>query len=225
MLGFLQQIGAQVGAWFYVIAGGLAFAEAAVMVGLVLPGETALLVAGLAAHQQWIGLWPMVGVAVGSAILGDSVGYEIGRRVGPTLRSSRLGRRVSDARWQRADEFMRRYGGRAVLLGRFTAILRALVPGMAGMAGMPYLRAFLPWNFLGAVIWGGGCVLLGYGFSASLAAVGGYLTFGSLALIAVPIAVFIVLRVRGRRRDRTARRESEQPPTADSSKYSDVEPA
>lgn len=203
MLAFLEQLGGQLGAWFYLIAGGLAFGEAAVMVGLVLPGETALVVAGFAAAQGWIALLPMVGVAVGSAALGDSVGYEIGRRLGPTLRASRLGRRVGDGRWARADAFLHRYGGRAVLLGRFTAGLRALTPGMAGMARMPYVSTFLPWNLAGATIWGGGCVLLGYGFSASLAAIGRALTYGPLALIALAAAVLVLLRLR---RHRTRRR-------------------
>ncbi|MGW6281308.1 DedA family protein [Kribbella sp. NPDC055071] len=200
MLGFLQQIGAQLGPWFYVIAGALAFAEAAVMVGLVLPGETALVVAGFAAHQGWISLWPMVAVAVGSAALGDSVGYEVGRRLGPRLRSSALGRRVGDDRWVRADDFLRRYGGRAVLLGRFTAGLRALMPGLAGMARMRYLRTFLPWNVAGAVVWGAGCVLLGYAFSASLTQLDHYITYVPLAVIALAVAVFVVLRRRKKRR-------------------------
>jgi membrane-associated protein len=199
MLGFLQQLGGQLGAWFYVIAGGLACAEAAVMVGLVLPGETALVVAGFAAHQGWIALWPMVAVAVGSAALGDSIGYEAGRRLGPRLRSSRLGRRIGDDRWRRTDDFLQRYGGRAVLLGRFTAGLRALMPGMAGMARMPYLRTFLPWNAAGALVWGAGCVLLGYAFAASLATLANALTYVPLVLIALA-AVVVVLRVRKKRR-------------------------
>jgi len=199
MLGLLQQLGGQLGAWFYLIAGGLAFAEASVMVGLMLPGETALVVAGFAAQQGWIALWPMVAIAVGSAALGDSVGYEVGRRLGPTLRTSRLGRRVGDDRWRRTDAFLRRYGGRAVLLGRFTAVLRALTPGMAGMARMPYLRTFLPWNLAGAAIWGAGCVLLGYAFSASLATIGRVLTYGPLVLIVLAVAVLVLLRLRKNR--------------------------
>jgi membrane protein DedA with SNARE-associated domain len=200
MLGFLQHLGGQLGAWFYVIAGGLACGEAAIMAGLVLPGETALLVAGFAAHQGWIALWPMVAVAIGSAALGDSIGYELGRRLGPRLRSSRLGRRVGDDRWRRTDDFLRRHGGRAVLLGRFTAGLRALTPGMAGMARMPYLRTFLPWNAAGAVVWGAGCVLLGYGFSASLTTLDRTLAYVPLALIALVAAVLVFLRIRKKRR-------------------------
>jgi membrane protein DedA with SNARE-associated domain len=199
MLGFLQQLGGHLGAWLYVIAGGLACAEAAIMAGLVVPGETALLVAGFGAHQGWIALLPMVAVAVVSAALGDSIGYEVGRRIGPRLRSSRLGRRVGDDRWRRADEFLRRYGGRAVLLGRFTAGLRALMPGMAGMAAMPYVRTFLPWNAAGALIWGAGCVLLGYAFAASLATLANVLTYVPLVLLAVAVAI-VVLRIRKKRR-------------------------
>lgn len=196
MLDFLQRVGEQVGAWFYVIAGGLAFAEAAILVGVVLPGEIALLVAGFAAHQGWIALWPMVLVAVGSAILGDSTGYEVGRLIGPALRASRAGRRIGVARWRRADAFLHRHGGKAVLLGRFTAVLRALTPGMAGIAHLPYLRTFLPWNIAGAVIWGAGCVLLGYGFSASLTAASRYLTYGPVAVIALFLVAFVLIRHR-----------------------------
>jgi hypothetical protein len=83
VLTFLQHLGAQAGSWLYLIAGLLAFAEAAVMIGVVFPGETALLVAGLAAQRGWIALEPMIAIAVGAAAAGDSVGYELGRRLGP----------------------------------------------------------------------------------------------------------------------------------------------
>ncbi|MEN3267617.1 DedA family protein [Pseudonocardia sp.] len=198
MLQFLQQVGEQVGGWLYLIAGFLVFAEAALMIGVVFPGETALLVAGLAAHQGYIGLLPMIAVAIGAAVLGDSVGYEFGRTLGPRLRGSRLGRRIGPARWESAEVFLGRHGGKAVLLGRFTAVLRALTPGVAGMARMPYLRTFLPWNLAGAVVWGAGCVLLGYGFSSSLATIGRYLTWGPLLLIALLVIGYVLVRRRHR---------------------------
>lgn len=206
MLSFLQHVGEQVGPWLYLIAALLAFGEAAIMIGLVLPGETALLVAGFGAHQGWISLGPMIAIAVGSAIAGDSVGYQVGRWFGPALKSSRLGQRVGAQRWDTTAEFLNRHGGKAVLLGRFTAVLRALIPGMAGMAGMPYLRTFLPWNVAGGVVWGAGCVLLGYGFSASLATVGNYLTYGPLLIIVAAIAVLVVVKLRRRSRKQHAER-------------------
>jgi membrane-associated protein len=198
----LQQVGEQVGGWLYLIVGFIVFGEAAIMIGLVLPGETALLVAGFAAHQGWIELWPMIVVAVGAAVVGDSVGYEVGRRLGPRWRESRLGRRMGTARWATTDAFLARHGGFAVLLGRFTAVLRALVPGMAGMTRMPYLRTFLPWNVTGGVLWGAGCVLLGYGFSATLATAGRYLTLGSLLLVGLLLVGFVLVRLLRRRRAR-----------------------
>lgn len=205
MLGFLQQLGGHLGAWFYLLAGGLAFAEAALMVGVIVPGETALLVAGFAARQGWIGLWPMVGVAVASAALGDTVGYDVGRRLGPRLRSSRLGRRIGARRWERADTFLQHHGGRAVFLGRFISGLRALTPGLAGMARMPYLRTFLPFNVAGAVVWGAGCVLLGYSFSASLATMGNVVTVGSVVVIALGCAVLALVKLRRLRVRRASR--------------------
>lgn len=199
MLDFLRAIGESVGAWLYVIAGGLAFAEASVMVGVVLPGETALLVAGYAAHEGVISLVPMIIVAIVCAIAGDSVGYEVGRALGPRLQASRLGRLVGVRRWQAGEEFLHRHGGKAVLLGRGTALLRALVPGLAGMARMPYLRTFLPWNVVGGVLWGSACVLLGYVFAASLHQVARYLAWGPIPIVVLVALVVVVREVRRRR--------------------------
>jgi membrane protein DedA with SNARE-associated domain len=140
----------------------------------------------------------MIAVAIVAAVLGDSVGYEIGRTLGPRLRGSRLGRRIGPGRWEAAEAFLGRHGGKAVLLGRFTAVLRALTPGIAGMTHMPYLRTFLPWNVAGGVLWGAGCVLLGYGFSASLTTIGRYLTWGPLLLIGLAAAGYVLVRRRHR---------------------------
>ncbi len=198
---YLQVIGDAVGVWLYVIAGALAFGEAAILIGLVLPGETALLVAGYFAQKGVLSLPVMIVIAVVCAIVGDSVGYEFGRWFGPSLRSSRLGRFVGEDRWNNTDAFIRRHGGKAVLLGRTVAILRALVPSMAGMARMPY-RTFLPWNALGGLIWGTACVTLGYAFAASLSTVSRYLTWGPIPIFVILIAVLVYRRIRRRRRER-----------------------
>lgn len=152
----LQRLAEHVGAWLYVIAGFLAFAEAATMTGLGYPGETALLVAGPAAHRSWISPGPMLAVAIVAAVAGDSVGYELGRHYRPALRVTRLGRHVGPARWASADGFLHRHGGKAIPLGRFTALPRALTPGLAGMARNPHLRTFLPWNIAGGILCGAG---------------------------------------------------------------------
>jgi membrane-associated protein len=198
----MRTIGDTVGLWLYLIAGGLAFAEAAILVGMVIPGETALLVAGVFCNSKYgdLNLALMIVIAVVCAIAGDSVGYEFGKKYGPALRRSRLGGWVGEPRWSRVDGFIHRWGGRAVFLGRLTALLRALMPSMAGMSGLRY-RTFLMWNVLGAAIWGPGCVLLGYAFASALGVVGETLTWAPLAILAVVIVVAIVIHVRRKRRE------------------------
>jgi membrane-associated protein len=200
---FLKHLGDSVGAWLYLIAGGLAFAEAAILLGMVIPGETALLVAGYFCHEKVLTLPLMIVVAIACAVLGDSVGFEFGRKFGPPLRRSRVGSRVGQNRWDRVDGFLQRHGGKAVLFGRLTAILRALVPSMAGMSGMRY-RTFLMWNAVGAVLWGGGCVLLGYAFASALHRVEQYLTWAPIVILALIGVGALAIQVRRRRRERRA---------------------
>jgi membrane protein DedA with SNARE-associated domain len=197
----LRSIGDTVGLWLYVIAGGLAFAEAAILVGMVLPGETALLVAGVFCNPKYgdLNLGVMMLVAVVCAIAGDSVGYEFGKKFGPSLRRSRLGHWVGDRRWSAVDAFIHRHGGKAVLLGRMTALMRALMPSMAGMSGMRY-RTFLLWNAVGGVVWAPGCVLLGYAFASALNVVGQTLTWAPLVILVIIIIVAVVLHLRRERR-------------------------
>jgi membrane protein DedA with SNARE-associated domain len=198
----IRSIGDAVGVWMYVIAGALAFAEAAVLVGMVLPGETALLIAGFFCRAEYgrLNLGVMIAVAIVCAIAGDSVGYQFGRKFGPPLRRSRLGMWVGEPRWLAVDGFIHRHGGKAVLLGRLTALLRALTPSMAGMSGMRY-RTFLVWNAVGGVVWGGGCVVLGYAFASALGVVGETLTWAPLAILAVIAVVAILMHLRKRRRE------------------------
>lgn len=197
----VERIGNAVGAWLYVIAGGLCFAEAAILLGMVLPGETALLVAGVFCQRGVLSLPIMIVVAAVCAIAGDSVGYEFGKKYGPGLRRSRLGHWVGEHRWAMVDGFLHRHGGKAVLIGRLTALFRALVPSMAGMSGMKY-RTFLMWNALGGLIWAPGCVLLGYAFSKSLAVVGSTLTWAPLAILALVAVAYLVLHLRKRKREK-----------------------
>jgi membrane protein DedA with SNARE-associated domain len=197
----MHSIGDAVGVWLYVIAGGLAFAEAAILVGFVLPGEVALLVAGYFCRYGHLNLWVMVVVAIVCAIAGDSVGFEFGRKFGPGLRRSRVGHWIGEQRWAMADSFLHKHGGKAVFLGRLVALLRALMPSMAGMSGMKY-RTFLAWNAAGGILWGGGCVLLGYAFASALNTVSTYLTYAPLIAIALVVVVYLLLHLRRRRLER-----------------------
>ena len=186
--------------WAYVVIGGLAGAEAAAFVGLVFPGETALIVGGFLAYRGKVSLPVLIVVAVVAAIVGDSIGYELGRVMGPPLRRSRLGRMVGEERWERAAQYVRTKGDRAVFLGRWVGVLRALVPTLSGMSGMPY-RTFLPANVAGALTWAPAAVLLGYVAGESYRQVGRAVGGTSLGIAVVIVATVAVTRnVRRRRR-------------------------
>src|SRR3954466_6895224 len=149
----------------YALVGALVFGEAALFVGFVLPGETAVVLGGVLAQRHSVSLAAMGFVVVLCAIIGDSVGYEVGRHFGPRLLRLKVfdGHREGLEKGQAA---LKRNGGRAVFLGRFTAFLRAVMPGLAGSVRMPY-RRFLAFNAAGGLVWGAGFVLLGYLAGAS----------------------------------------------------------
>jgi membrane protein DedA with SNARE-associated domain len=187
-----------------VLIGLLAFGECAAFIGLILPGETALLIGGALAATGRINLVTMIIVAAVSAVVGDSVGYEIGRRVGMPLRRSRLGRMIGEEHWIRAEKFIARRGPAAVLLGRWVGVMRALVPALAGMTRMPY-RRFLAYNVVGGVTWATAVILIGWALGASWRQAQRYLgEAGGLLAAAVVLAVIvrwlIVRRKRRRRR-------------------------
>jgi membrane-associated protein len=133
--------------------------EASTLLGIVVPGELALVLVGVLAHQGRVPLWAAVVAGAGGAVVGDSLGYAVGRRVGERLLARIPRRLVQPSQVERATALLRRLGGRAVFVGRFPAALRALVPGLAGTARMPY-GTFLAWNLAGGVLWATGSVLL-----------------------------------------------------------------
>jgi undecaprenyl-diphosphatase len=165
--------------------------ESSVFLGFVFPGETALILGGELASYGRVSLWQVLVAGISGAIIGDSVGYLVGREFGRRILASRPGRRlVKPERIERAERYLAKRGGRAVFFGRFTAALRALVPGLAGVARMPY-RIFLPFNVAGGAIWGTIMVLLGYLAGASWKRVAGYATQVGIALFAIVVLALI----------------------------------
>jgi len=189
-------------AWVvYAVTFTLVFAEDALFVGFVLPGETAAILAGVAASQGNANLFVAIVVVVAAAILGDTVGYEVGRIFGRRLFQLKPLRRHAH-RLDDANRFLAKWGGWAVFFGRFTAFFRAVMPALAGAALMPY-RRFLFFNALGGIVWGTGCVLLGYLAGGSYQAIEKYVGRGAAGLAAVVvIALLVVWRVRKSRAER-----------------------
>jgi membrane protein DedA with SNARE-associated domain len=181
-----------------VVAGAVVFAEDALFVGFVLPGETAGILAGVAASIGHAPLPLVLAVVILAAIIGDTIGYEVGRHFGTRILASHRLDKHRD-RIDQAQASLSRRGGAAVFLGRWTAFFRAVMPALAGSARMPYPR-FLLYNASGGILWGATVVLIGYLAGRSYAKVEHAFGLGAAAVIAlVVVAALIVWRVRARK--------------------------
>ncbi len=170
-----------------------AFAEAAAFVGFILPGETSLLIGGVLAHSGVWNVWLFLGCAIVGAIAGDSVGYEVGKHFGPQIKTTQFGKFVGEKRWRLAQAIFDRYHGGAIFFGRAQALLRALVPSLAGMNGVPY-RTFLKWNAAGGIVFSTTVVLLGYQFASSLSVLEKYLKYWAIVALFLIIGVIFLLK-------------------------------
>ena len=201
---FVQDVLSSVPHWVvYVTVFALPFLEASVFLGFVFPGETALVFGGVLAGQGKVSLTVVLLLAIAGAVTGDAVGFAVGRRYGSGLQQSRLGQKVGDERWRTTEDFLQRRGGPAVFFGRFTALLRAMVPSAAGMAGLPF-RTFALWNVAGGALWAGACVLGGYVVGD---VIGRYLSQAGYVLVGLLLVVLVVHLVR-KRRDRATSDQS-----------------
>jgi undecaprenyl-diphosphatase len=178
--------------------------EAATMLGVVFPGEIAILVAGAAAQAGALSLWSVIAVGVMGAVIGDAVGFGVGRRYGERLLGRLPDRLVKPEAVRATNELLRRRGPIVVLVGRMTALLRALVPGLAGMSGLSWQK-FLPYNVLGGVIWATAVAVLGYLAGASLAVVQEQLGMVSNIVLGVLVVAVLVVWFRSHVRRRQSR--------------------
>jgi membrane-associated protein len=183
--------------WLVLLITGLVvFAEDALFVGFVLPGETVAVLAGVAAKLGHASLAGVLVVVVVAAIVGDTVGYEVGRSLGPRALDLPLLQRRRE-RLDAARDLLARRGGSAVFLGRWVAFFRAVMPALAGTARMPY-RRFLAFNAAGGLAWGLVVVLAGYAAGASYARVeqvlGRDAALVVLAIVVVGLVVWYVIR-------------------------------
>lgn len=180
------------------VAGAIVFAEDALFIGFLVPGETAAVLAGAAAAVGRVALAGVLLVVVLAAIAGDTAGYGVGHVVGPRLLRLRVLQRRG-ARIDAARALLVRRGGGAIFLARWVAFLRSVTPAAAGVARMPY-RRFLLWNASGGLAWGTAVVLLGYAAGTSYARVEKTLGRDAAALgLAVVVVGVVVWRMHARR--------------------------
>ena len=191
--------------------------EAAIFIGVIFPGEIAVLLGGVAAAQGSVALAAVLVAACVGAVLGDQVGYLVGREWGETVLRKMPDRLLDEQRLQKGQSYIRRMGAKGVILGRWTAALRALVPGLAGMSKMSYPR-FLIANIIGGVGWAILVGVVGYLAGNSYKKVEsalGSVSYVLLGAIAVGLVALHVVRHR-RARATTA-------PPADSSSAEPVD--
>jgi membrane protein DedA with SNARE-associated domain len=173
--------------WGYVIIGLATFLENSVGAGVIVPGETLVILGGFYARIGNLSLPIVMAVVVAGAVIGDNVGYFIGRRFGRGF-LERHGRKlfITPERLDKADRYYAAHGGKTVFLGRFIPVVRSVGFILSGVAGMEW-RRFFPYDLAGAVIWGVGHSVLGYAIGASYDRWKGYLTPIGLAILAILI--------------------------------------
>jgi membrane-associated protein len=199
--GVLSDAADSLGAWTYALVPSLAFLETGAFVGLAVPGETAILVGGVVAERGAVELAPLIGLVWVAAVGGDVVSFLLGRRYGRPLLDAHGGRlRIRPEHVERVERIFDRHGGKAILVGRFVGILRALMPFVAGASRFP-LRRFVPYTAVGALGWAAAFTLVGYGFSESFESAGEDATRIALAAALGAGVVMVALAIRsGRKR-------------------------
>jgi membrane-associated protein len=183
----------------YLLVGLLVAAEASIMIGFVFPGETAVILGGVLASKGSVSVAGMTVCVVLCAIVGDSIGYWVGDKWGRRLLQLGPLRKRQKGVAFGLDQLNRR-GAVAVFVGRFTAFLRAVIPGLAGLSKMRY-RVFLPANALGAICWGTLYVLLGYFVGQRVEKATGIASDVLAGLVVVVIVVLFVLHRRKEKRE------------------------
>ncbi|MFF3254152.1 DedA family protein [Actinacidiphila glaucinigra] len=195
------------GWWTYAVVFAVTAGETSAFVGLLLPGETVILLASAIAGRGDLNPLLLAAVVVTGGMLGDSLGFALGRHC-ERHPGSRMHRIRPDSRTGRAQHFLVRHGGAAVFTGRFVGFVRTFLPFVAGASGMPYRRFFL-YSSAASLVWGVGNVLLGYFAGAAATEL-----LHRAGLLAIPVlvvagaAALVATRLLARRRRGTARSAS-----------------
>jgi membrane protein DedA with SNARE-associated domain/membrane-associated phospholipid phosphatase len=202
----VEDLGSALGRWTYLVVSVMAFFETGAFVGLIAPGETFLIFGGVVAGQGTISLVALIAMVWAAAVAGDLVSFYAGRRLGRAF-LVKHGPKVSitEERLHGVEAFFERHGGKAIFLGRFVGLVRAVNPFLAGSSGMP-LRRFLPYDVVGAGAWATTLLVLGYVFWQSFDQVLHYAGQGTLALGTTIVALVGLMWLWRRLRDEEQRR-------------------
>lgn len=184
------------------LAGLAIMLETSLFVGLVMPGDTVVLVASTGVQDVPDFFWLLGCVLLGS-LLGESFGFWIGRLFGERIRNSKLGQRIGESNWRMADAFIESRGGLAVAISRFLPVLHSLVPVVSGATKMRY-RVFIRWTLGACAIWASAYVGVGYLAKASYEQIGSTLKFGGLIFVLIILAFVTIVHFAKKRLEKAA---------------------
>lgn len=162
--------------------------ETSVLIGLLVPGDTVVLVAstGIDNAGHWVA---MLGSVLVGSLLGESLGFMLGRYFGPRIIASRLGRKIGESNWEKARTYLDHRGGPAVFFSRFLPVLHSLVPFAVGMSRMKF-RRFLAWTMPACFIWATAYTSVGWLAAGSFRELKGQLS-GAGYIFVGAIAIFL----------------------------------
>ena len=192
----LNQIVTHYGIWTHLILFAIVFAETGLVVTPFLPGDSLLFAAGALAAIGSLDLWLLVVLLAGAAILGDTVNYWVGAWIGPRAFSGNVKLLRKDY-LDRTHAFYEKHGGKTIILARFVPIIRTFAPFVAGVGAMSYPK-FITYNIVGALLWVGLFVPLGY-FFGNMPTVKENFSLVILAIIAISVMPIAVEAIRARR--------------------------
>lgn len=171
--------------------GGTVFAESGLLIGFFLPGDTLLFGAGILASQGTLNLFHLLVVVIVAAVLGDNVGYSIGHRTGKRLFNKKDSILFRHEHIEKAEAFYAKHGGKTIIMARFIPVIRTFAPMVAGMGKMSRQR-FLVFNIIGATLWGGGVIMLGYWIGSKIPWVEHFITPIILGVVLISLAGSLV---------------------------------
>ncbi|HUO63730.1 MAG TPA: VTT domain-containing protein [Terriglobales bacterium] len=177
----------------YVLLVGIVFAETGLLVGCFLPGDSLLITAGLLAAAGHLNIWWINLLLMAAAIIGDSVGYAIGARLGPRIFTREKSLLFNPKHVLRTRHFYEKYGPKTIVIARFVPIIRTFAPVLAGVGAMQY-RRFLTYNVLGGIGWVASMSLAGFALGRAVPNISKYMHVMVITIIVlscIPIAVEI----------------------------------
>jgi membrane protein DedA with SNARE-associated domain len=195
------------------LAGTAIFCETSILIGLVVPGDTVVIVASTGI-TNWLEFGALLVATVVGALGGESVGFALGHYFGPKIRRSRLGRRIGEGHWTRAENYLDRRGGIAIFISRFLPVLHSLIPLTVGMSAMRY-RKFIAWTAPACILWAVAYVSVGWAAADSYRHLSDRLHFAGYVFVGIIVVFFILVLLIKKLIERREARHMEHPGDGD----------